>query len=184
VTTLFAYRSLVVQPSRIGVPGDLVEIDYLRISLDWNEEAAGMSYYDSNNSAGETIDGTPDNVIVQPPSRWNQVSGVAGTVVNVTQIPADLGGAQSSYYKDDATIDIHDTGDQKSYGDAGLQVQAPPPGTFDLLRHTYFLTQSAPNVGENFVGYYDSPLEVQVGFVTTGWSIHLPLILRSGYLQK
>jgi hypothetical protein len=183
VTTLFAYRSLVVQPTRIEIPENQLEIDYLRFSLDWNKETIGWSYYDANNPAGVTIDGASDSITIQPPARWNQVSGITGTVVNVTEIPLDLGGTRSTYYQDDATIDSDDTGDQQSYGDAGLQMVSPPAGTFDLLRHTYFLTESTFNVGETFVAYYDSPLKVQVGAVTTGWSVYLPLVLWNGPSQ-
>ena len=49
-------------------------------------------------------------------------TGVTGTVVSVSNIPAGLGGTQSTYYKDDSAIESDDTGDQRSYGDTGLQV--------------------------------------------------------------
>ena len=98
--TLFAYRSLIVQPATIAVPGAPVQITYYRTSMDWNEQAAGMVFYDANNPAGATIDGITDTITISPPTRWTQVASVAGSVVNVSKIPAGLGGTQSTYYYD------------------------------------------------------------------------------------
>ncbi|NIS10616.1 MAG: hypothetical protein GWN18_01200, partial [Thermoplasmata archaeon] len=57
--------------------------------------------------------------------RWNQVSGLTGTIVTVSRFPPGIGDAASTYYKDDSAIDGTDTGDQRSYGDAGFQVDDP-----------------------------------------------------------
>jgi hypothetical protein len=170
VTTLFAYRSLVVQRAEISILGDPIQTTYYRNSMDWNAQAGGMTYYDANTPAGATIDGLADAITITPPSRWNQVTGLAGTVINVSRIPAGLGGDQSTYYKDDDTLDSNDTGDQRSYGDAGLQIDDPNPGTYPTLGHTYFLTGTATNVGATYVDYYDHPLQANVAvFVPRAW---------------
>ena len=65
--TLFAYRSLIVQPATIAVPGAPIQITYYRTSMDWNEQAAGMVFYDANNPAGATIDGITDTITISPP---------------------------------------------------------------------------------------------------------------------
>ena len=72
--------------------------------------------------------GLPDTITITPPTRWTQVASTTGAIVNVVNIPAGLGGSQSTYYKDDSTVDSNDTGDQRSYGDAGFQVNNPNPG--------------------------------------------------------
>jgi hypothetical protein len=176
--TLFAYRSLIVQPATIAVPGAPIQITYYRTSMDWNEQAAGMTYYDANNPAGATINGVPDVVTISPPTRWTQVTGVAGTVVNVSKIPAGLGGTQSTYYKDDSTVDSDDTGDQRSYGDAGLQVDDPNAGTYTILGHVYFLTGTTANVGATYLDYYDNPLQASVAVPLPKWYIYLPLVVK------
>ena len=179
--TLFAYRSLAVQLAPIEIPGGLVQITYQRTSMDWNERAVGMVYYDANNPAGVTVDGITDTIITTPPTRWTQVTGVTGTVVNVSQIPAGLGGTQSTYYKDDADFDAGDTGDHRSYGDAGLQVDNPNAGAYTVLGHTYFLTGVTPNVGSTYVNYYDSPIHVSVAtFTPPRRYVYLPLVAK-GY---
>jgi phage terminase large subunit-like protein len=178
--TLFAYRSLAVQLAPIEIPGGLVQITYQRTSMDWNERVVGMVYYDANNPAGVTVDGITDTIITTPSTRWTQVTSVTGTVVNVSQIPADLGGTQSTYYKDDADFDAGDTGDHRSYGDAGLQVYDPNPGTYTVLGHTYFLTGVAANVGSTYASYYDNPIHVSVAtFTPPTQYIYLPFVAKS-----
>jgi hypothetical protein len=177
--TLFAYHS-VVQFAPIEIPGDLVQITYYRTSMDWNERAVGMIYYDANNPAGVTVDGITDTIITAPPTRWTQVTGVTGTVVNVSQIPAGLGGTQSTYYKDDADFDAGDTGDHRSYGDAGFQVYDPNPGAYTVLGYTYFLTGTMVNVGATYVNYYDHPIQVSVAaFTSQKQYIYLPFVAKS-----
>ena len=177
-STLFAYRSLVVQPIPFTVPSAPFQIDHLRISVDWNEQASGMTYYDANNPAGVAIDGSPDAVIVTPPTRWTQVTGVTGAVVNVSQVPVGLGGTQSTYYKDDSTVDSDDTGDRRSYGDAGCQVDGPSAGTYTLLGHMYFLTGTSTNVGAVYEDYHDHPLLVSVAPFTPMRYVYLPVVIR------
>jgi hypothetical protein len=179
-TTLFAYRSLAVQLAPVEIPGGLVQITYQRTSMDWNERVVGMVYYDDNNLAGVTIVGNSE-IITTPLTRWTQVTGITGTVVNVSQVPAGLGGTQSTYYKDDADFDAGDTGDRRSYGDVGFQVYDPEPGTYTVLGHTYFLTGVTANVGATYAGYYDNPLQVSVAtFIPPKWYVYLPLVAK-GY---
>jgi hypothetical protein len=179
-TTLFAYRSLVVQSAPLEIPGYGIQVTYQRTSMDWNERAVGMVYYDAHNPAGVTVDGITDTIITPPPTRWTQVTGITGTVVNVGQIPAGLGGTQSTYYKDDADFDAGDTGDRRSYGDAGFQVYDPNPGTYTVLGHTYFLTGVAANVGGTYVSYYDNPIHVSVAtFTPPTQYIYLPFVAKS-----
>jgi len=176
-STLLAYCSLVVQPIPFTVPGAPFQIDHLRISVDWNDQASGMTYYDANNPIDTTINGSPDVITVAPAARWTQVTSITGTIVNVSRIPAGLGGVQSTYYKDDSAVDAGDTGDQRSYGDAGIQVDDPNPGSYTLLGHIYFLTGTTANVGTTYVGYYDNPIQVSVAPVKV-YSVYLPMVKK------
>jgi len=179
-TDLFAYRSLVVQPATTIVPDDPFDIAYYRSSMDWNEQASGMTFYDANNPTGVTINGITDTITISPPTRWTQVTGSTGTAVSVSDIPAGLGGTQSTYYKDNSAVDSDDTGDQRSYGDAGLQVEDPNPGIYTVLGQSYFLTGTVVNVGATFADYYDHPLQVSVaaGPGPLSYDIYLPLIMN------
>jgi len=64
--TLFAYRSLVVLPETFTIPGYPVHVAHLRSSMDWNERAVGMAYYDANNSSGVTVEGSLDSITISP----------------------------------------------------------------------------------------------------------------------
>ena len=178
IAVLFAYRTVVVRPATIAVLGTPVQVNHARTSLDWSERAAGTTYYDANNPAGVAVNGSPDVIALTPPTRWTQVTAVTGTVVSVSKIPDGLGGTRSTYYRDDSAIDSDDTGDQRSYGDAGFQVDDPNPGTYVALGHIYFLTGTAGNVGAAYVDYYDVPLQVSVATVTPVWYIYLPVVIK------
>ena len=106
-----------------------------------------------------------------------------GTVVSVSDIPAKLGGTQSTYYRDDGTADSNDTGDQCSYGDAGLRVDDPTPGIYTVLGHVYFLTGAVTNVGATYVDYYDIPLQVSIASLPpeaapSGRYAYLPVVIK------
>jgi len=133
-----------------------------------------MVFYDDNNPAGVVIDGVPDVITATPPGSYAEFAGVAGTVVSVGRAPAGLGGTHSTYYKDDSILDGEDTGDQRSYGDTGLQVENPTPGIYVSLGHLYLLTGTTTSVGAMFAESYDHPLEVSLAPVSEVWKLYLP----------
>jgi hypothetical protein len=101
-------------------------------------------------------------------------------IINVTGTPAGLGGTQSTYYKDDAIVKINDTGNQRSYGDAGLQIADPDPGIYTLLGQIYFLTETTANVGTTYADYYDNPIQVTVeAYGSSMHYVYLPVLARS-----
>jgi hypothetical protein len=176
VTPLFAYRSLVVQTLPMIIPGTPAQTAYMRASADWTEQASGLVFYDANNPAGVTIDGLPDTITTTPPTRWTQVTAVTATVVNVSAIPAGLGGVSSTYYRDDSAVDPSDTGDQRSYGDAGLQVENPTPGVYTRRGQIYVLTGTTGSVGSTYETYYDHPIQVSVESIPPMGHAYLPFV--------
>jgi len=144
------------------------QVTYVRLSVDFNPNAAGFTYYDANTAAGVTIDGEPDAIVTQPPSPWGQVTGPNATLITLWRFPAGLGGTQSTYHKDDHRFDPNDAGDGVSYGDAGLQVEHPNPGTYSTFGYTYILPQGPlPNQGAQYMAYYDQPLTYTVQPIPT-----------------
>jgi hypothetical protein len=173
-STLFAYRSLLVQPIALTIDSSF-QVLSVRYSTDWSPAASGMLYFDANTPGGVTIDGQPDAVAASPITRWRQVSGPAGGVVEVAAIPAALGGTQSTYYKDNSTYDANDTGDHLSYGDSGFQIANPGVGSYTLLSHSYFISGTTTNQGSLYQSYYDTPLQVTVLPFVPGFQ-YLPLV--------
>jgi len=176
LASLHAYRSEIVQPTAFAVPPAPAQTTYLRSSLDWNEQALGMVYYDANNPAGATVDGVPDAIAVSPPTSWTQVGDATGAIVNVSAIPPAVGGTPSTYYADDSVLDASDTGDQRSYGDAGFQVSDPNPGIYAMLGQIYVLTGTTSNVGAIHQGYAFQPLQVSLEVMPPVEYIYLPIL--------
>jgi hypothetical protein len=113
---------------------------------------------------------------VKTPLSLAAVAALVG-IVDVLRLPAGFGGTQTTYYKDDSDYRIADTGDHRSYGDTGVQVDNPSPGNFSLISHTYFVSGTTQNVGESFLAYYDHPLGVSTSAYIPPVSF-LPLLVR------
>lgn len=132
-----------------------LDIDALRVSLDWrNPQDTGMApatYYDDSTPAGAPIDGQPDSVPASPAGDWKQISGSQGSIVEVVDVTLD-GGVLQNYYRDDISREREDTGDGQSFGDAGIQIDAPT-GDVSLALSIFVLGPSVPNVGATYHDY-------------------------------
>jgi hypothetical protein len=100
-----------------SVPGPL---DY----YDYSAAAVGMTYKNTNNTAGVTINGTPDTVTAGPIS-WETVDGAQGGLSMAHTVDTDIAGLTgTSYYLDDSTPastgpETQCTGDNQSIGASG-----------------------------------------------------------------
>ncbi len=86
---------------------------------------------------------------------------LTGAVVQSLAL-ADVGGARSNYYKDDATIDPADFGDKKSYADLGAYLAAPNANLHFTLWYD-ILPANQPRLGATYLGYATHPLQTQAG---------------------
>ena len=77
--------------------------------LDYSPAAAGMTYRNSAQPSGVTIDGVPDPALetgnaLGPPITWEQATGTQGSVTLVSRLFTDLPEfVPGSYYQDDST---------------------------------------------------------------------------------
>ncbi len=163
-------------------PCTSIHINWLRVSNDWLDPAlSGMSpalYFDAQTAAGVSINGSPDSVPATPANAWAQVSGSRGSLVQLTTLALG-GGTVSNYYKDDQTPDAADTGDQRSYGDAGFRVDNPT-GLVDIAAATFILPPGQPNLGAAYQPYAVNPLQAAVtvqNYAPRYW-LFLPLARR------
>jgi hypothetical protein len=155
---ILGYRGLQVGRMAIDLSGVPVPLLSGRLSTDLSPAASGSRYFDPNIPAGVLVDGFPDVVPASPAARWSQVSGPTGSVVRVVDF-SGAGGTPSTYYKDDQTLDNSDTGDKRSYGDAGVKVQNPLK-KFTFRNWNYMLPAGQPNVGALYDAYARNPLQV------------------------
>jgi hypothetical protein len=162
----------------------LSSLDRARLSYDWVEPAAvGMDpavYYDSNTPTGVDADGAPDTVSLTPMIEWLQYEGSLGGAVFVLQ--ADAGGDYlSNYYKDDGSVDVDDTGDQRSFADAGIVVDKAGDTLEDIVltQTTYVLPPGTGNVGDQAAQWRGTPLVAAVvaeSYLSN--AVYVPVVLR------
>lgn len=150
-------------------------------AMDLAPAASGMTYRNSLNPVGVTIDGAQDSPVAGP-FTWEQFAGENGSVTNVNRLTTDIEGVtQSSYYQDLATPDPNSSmlcsGDDHSYGAAGPLVSMPsvpggintdpvlgPANTFEAVRNTWFDGPEADaSLGAARAEQTDSPLVVETG---------------------
>ena len=163
-------------------PCTALTINQVRLSSDWlDPSTTGMApatYYDNNAGAGVTIDGVPDSVPSSPVTAWKQVSGGQGSIVQVVDVTMGAG-QLSNYYLDNQTVDPNDTGDGRSFGDAGFAVD-DPAGQISAETLNFFLNPAQPNLGPSYQSYYANPLQ----FLVTAQSyepryyVYMPLLSK------
>jgi len=174
---ILAYRAFYSNRIDVDVTSIPVPILWGRFSADLSPAASGSLYYDPNVS-GVLIDGspTPDSVPTSQAADWSQVSGATGTIVRIMDF-SGAGGTATTYYKDNSALDSSDTGDQMSYGDAGVRIDSPPTinKKFVFWNWNYILPANQTNVGATYRGYARNPLQVQAtatqSFMTSAVSI-------------
>ncbi|MHC1726225.1 MAG: hypothetical protein AB9866_09495 [Syntrophobacteraceae bacterium] len=157
--TLTGYRSAYSFDFSVDFSELFPNFDWLRLSADFSPAAVGSTYYDANTVSGIAVDGTPDTVAATPATDWWQMSGATGTIVQSLAL-ADVGGTRSNYYKDDATIDPADFGDNKSYADLGSYLTAPNANLHFTLWYDV-LPANQPRLGATYLGYAIHPLQAQ-----------------------
>jgi hypothetical protein len=134
----------------------LIELDLLRQSFDYNENATGMKFFNQYNS-GIVIDGAQDGVdktVDVPISEWGMVSGDQGSVfTNVNFEDPSWKKIELYFYDssqggqgDSTTVIDGDTGDLMSYGDYGILFKSMPSGqdtvNLELGFTAYFLEKN------------------------------------------
>lgn len=180
----FAISIPVGQQDVPGVPNTSFTIDALRSSLDLLEPTAtGMvptTYYDGNTPAGVPVDGSPDAVPSTPLTSWQQFDGALGGFVMLTDIGLDSG-TVTNFYLDNGNFNADDTGDGRSFGDAGFAI-TNPDGILDIWQTIYFLRGSQGNQGAMVTAWAANPLTAVTGaqwfegVEGPGTAVYLPLI--------
>lgn len=167
ITQYFPYSS-VFGAQNVKIPKvDGLTINLIRQSVDLEARASGMKFYNAFNTGGVTIDGVaevPVKTITDPPDglNWFMRTGEPGTILTLMNIPV-IGSTRELYYTDDSGTNSDDTGDKKSYGDAGILVRSTSniTGSFSFEFTTYYLGKNqAAATGAQFKQLELNPLQV------------------------
>jgi len=179
VTQYFPYSTLFgAEEAKIPEVQGL-SVREIRQSVDFNERAIGMKFFNAFNRSGITVNGmvdTPTSTITDPPDglNWFMVTGNPGTFVVLMNVPL-LGAQRQLYYKDDASVVSDDTGDKKSYGDSGLRITSSTSitGSFSFDFTTYYLGKNQiVDVGDQFRQRALNPLQVKAEEQSNTTAVH------------
>ena len=119
--------------------------------MDYSPAANGMTYRNSLNTVGVTVDGNPDTLTSGFPT-WEQLTGAQGTVTHVGSLTASFATTNTHYYVDDTTPPVTQcTGDSFAYAQSGGYVTSSIPSTDSGLGG------SPGTLVSNRVMYFDSP---------------------------
>jgi hypothetical protein len=132
------------------------DVDVVRVSWDFNNNATGMNFYSENNRSGILIDGDGSNDNIDPACfpgqlNWTMGTGEPGTILNVFHVPP-LGDSIHIYYHeatdgstgDNAGLKI-DSGDSLSFADNGFSLEqnvekyAKAESTLNVIYYNFFL---------------------------------------------
>ncbi len=119
---------------------------------DYSPAAAGMIYFNDNNTGGVPVDGTPDAVVAGP-ILWEMITGAPGTVTISHSIITDIVPfAYTSYYSDDISpLYTQCTGDAWEYAAGGLWIDQFIPNTDPTQSGDVFTLINTRTI------YYDPP---------------------------
>jgi hypothetical protein len=187
-TTNLAYDSLVqaTASASVTLPGFL-DLTYVRTSVDLNRNANGATFYNTNIPGGVVIDGSADSIAESPLSNWAQVSHTTGRLIQVVD-PTSVGGMLKNYYCDDQTAVVSEcdgtptTGENGSYGDAGIAIEGDINRTFTLETWLFFLappSDDQDNVGTTYKNYFFNPLRAEAYLKGKRLPVFMPLIFKN-----
>jgi len=106
--------------------------------FDFSSDATGMTYHSDRAQQGVTINGNPDNVNTDQPTKWELITGAQGSLVTTFDWETDMSlgtkpqfdsgnkeGYVSAYYSDrGSAADFSCTGDGRSYGSCGFSLDS------------------------------------------------------------
>lgn len=174
--------------------------------LDYSAAAVGMTYRNSTQPGGVTIDGVADPAVqtgssLGPLSTWEQVSGPQGTVAVVNRYATNIDGITvGSYYEDSLTpvaAQCSGYADSAAYGASGAAIQMPGVSgginTDPTLGSNYDFSGTrtlfyggpggTADQAEKHAAQVDKPLELSVGDVGGGGGAP-NLLLRAHGLKR
>jgi hypothetical protein len=157
-------------------------------AFDYNPNATGMVYRNNLNTAGVTVDGNADAVVVAGTPDWEHLSGVQGSLSILNRVTTTLGastGTLTGYYDDNSAAPASNcTGVQGAWGTSGVGAlfannvctDCYTSSNLQSLEMRKTIYAGAPNLPYSTAVQYsqqmDKPLELVIARhqLTTGFS--------------
>jgi hypothetical protein len=167
------------QPEALDIAQfDQGTVKMMRLSTDLNSNSDGMLFYNSFNTGGVVIDGNEessfDHSLNWPGTNWHLITADPqnpASLINNTSIvsiitlaESPIGTSQQLYFKDDKSKDSKDSGDDKSYGDTGLEITGSSiTGILKYYSASYYLPENLDMIKANdLVTEHQNPLQIDV----------------------
>lgn len=164
-----------ITPVYIDIPIDLstiksvVKTAYFRSTLDFNDNAVGMRYYNPRHPKGILVDGQPskdEKGIEDEPFEWEVLAGAeqgAWMMRIVTPPPEEFPLKLNCFFADDATSPDPPEEIKGQIGNMGFtvaNVMDAKAGTHIILVYIYFLPFYEPGDEKAYLDISDNPLQV------------------------
>lgn len=143
--------------------------------FDYSPAAYGMTYRNSLNPTGVTLDGSPD-ALISGEATWEQVSGTAGTVTHVHDLETTFARTITNYHLDDATpAPTQCTGDAYAatsgpYITSSIPCTDPALGCLDTLRGRRTIFYGPPGGDATTAAAHRSEVSTPVDAAAASWS--------------
>lgn len=155
---------------RVGaITGIDADISSAKVTMDLNEDAPNMKFISANNpEPGFIINGSQDspNTIIDnvlSDSNWVYINNEQkGTIVHFFPLMSTVGGTRKLYYADTMSKVSGDTGDNRSFGDTGIDISGGINPPFTMSYKGYFLSKDSTNseLGAKLAHYEKNPFQI------------------------
>lgn len=153
----------------------LFGVKLMRQSLDFNENAVGMTFYSDTNRDGVLIDGIvtdfSDVISQDKQQNWVMATGDQGTVFLIFDVDIMKNSKRSIYFRDQKDNswtgdETENTGDEFSYGDMGVMIRATGDALItdklSIIFKGYFInrTHVSANFGDQLLAWEQNPVQL------------------------
>lgn len=155
-------------------------IDHLITAMDYSDAAKGMTYRNSLNQAGTTIDGLPETPApALGQLSWEQVAGAQGSATLISRVATDISPITlSSFYQDNAnptSSSMLCSGDTHAYGASGPMVIGTNAYNTDPT-----IAGPLKHLTANRFTYVDPPGATKADAMLRSQQVDSPLVLATG----
>ncbi len=158
--TAFYYPSFI--RTNTTIISTFFDINFLRYTMDFNQNAGTMTHYDDSGASGAngplTVDGATDTPSLTPLGRWWEVDSPHGCYILVSDYSQAPAQSIRFWYQDGGSDPHGSTGSGGLWGECGVYATNAQNTQFTVDSWSFMLPANSGNVGNTYEGYYANPL--------------------------